>query len=243
MISLHSLISTGLPLVRSAAPEPTSTSSFSPCLLLYKPVPSEPCLAVPERLPNANGNSGAALPHDLPAVQECEACHGSSEVFHSIVALVAGANVQFLGPHDPCRTSEDSVRVRCEGGWSDTTLHSGAKAMLLVSKDQGSALLVLPADGRLSWKKVRTALPGTKSSGWRLASEEEVSNITGGCVPGSVPPFGSAFQGQKVSTYADVGFKHIDRINFNCGLRTRSIRLATEDFIKIESPNFCELSE
>ena len=62
------------------------------------------------------------------------------------------------------------------------TLHSGAKAMLLrtpkPSANPGDAqwlLAVLPADAKLSWKKLR-ALHG---KGTRIASEEVT--VTGGC--------------------------------------------------------------
>ncbi|CAE8618633.1 unnamed protein product [Polarella glacialis] len=115
--------------------------------------------------------------------------------------------------------------------------------MLLVSRDQGPALLVMPADGRLSWKKARATLPGSKSSNWRMATEEEVASITGGCVPGSVPPFGSVFEGKGVPTFVDNGMRELHIINFNCGLRTRSIRLSTEDFFRAEQPQFSDLVE
>eukprot|EP00933_Yihiella_yeosuensis_P028619 TRINITY_DN22452_c0_g1_i3.p1 TRINITY_DN22452_c0_g1~~TRINITY_DN22452_c0_g1_i3.p1 ORF type:complete len:116 (-),score=21.64 TRINITY_DN22452_c0_g1_i3:60-407(-) len=115
--------------------------------------------------------------------------------------------------------------------------------MLLVSSSQGGALLVLPADGRLSWKKVRAILPGGKKAEWRLAKEDEVDSITGGCVPGSVPPFGSCFVGTPVPTWVDKGMQEIDIINFNCGLRTRSIRLPSSEFLRCEEPQVADLSE
>ena len=47
-------------------------------------------------------------------------------------------------------------------------------------------LAVLPADEKLSWKKLRSC----QGKGTRLASEEEVMDVTG-CWPGAVPPIAS----------------------------------------------------
>jgi len=192
------------------------------------------------------GQSGES---ELLPLTPAEEGQGSFNVMHSIVSKLRGAAAGFelLGPHDPCRTSEDAVRVRKAHGWTDTTLRSGAKAMLLVSKDQGPALLVMPADGRLSWKKARAALPGTKKSSWQLATEEDVAGITGGCVPGSVPPFASVFHGdgsgKSVPTFIDRGLEDLEFINFNCGLRTRSIRLTTKEFVRVEAPTIADIVE
>jgi prolyl-tRNA editing enzyme YbaK/EbsC (Cys-tRNA(Pro) deacylase) len=55
----------------------------------------------------------------------------------------------------------------------DVTLHSGAKAMLLRTPTAQWLLAVLPADAKLSWKKLR-AMHG---KGTRIATEE----AAGGC--------------------------------------------------------------
>eukprot|EP00439_Symbiodinium_sp_Y106_P018933 s701_g2.t1 len=91
---------------------------------------------------------------------------------HLLKALLGAASAEFseLGPHPPCRSSEDSVQVRLAGGWSDVTLHSGAKAMLLRTAAGTWLHTVLPADCKLSWKKVR-ALHG---KGTRMATEEDL---------------------------------------------------------------------
>merc|ERR1712118_420482 len=115
-------------------------------------------------------------------------------------------------------------------------------AMLCVNskaKDGGDqvALAILGADMKLSWKKFKSLLP---QKGWRLATEKEVFEITGGCIPGSVPPFGSAFG---VKTVFDKTLAEEVRLNFNCGLRTRSLRLACEDFLKVEKPVVGDFAE
>lgn len=143
----------------------------------------------------------------------------------------AGVDFQMLGPHEACRTSEDSVRVRRAAGWEDVTLHSGAKAMLLRTRT-GWLLAVLPADCKLSWKKIR-AFHG---KGIRMASEEEVAEVTG-CLPGAVPPI-AAFPG-KVVVVADTTLPGV--INFNCGLRTRSIQMTREALEMIQRPTFADI--
>ncbi|CAK9074644.1 unnamed protein product [Durusdinium trenchii] len=102
--------------------------------------------------------------------------------YERLLALLKG--MEFLSmQHGPCRTSEDAVQVRLAGGWKDVTLHSGAKAMLLRTPKSEWLLSVLPADCKLSWKKLR-AIYG---KGTRIATEEEVIEVTG-CLPGAVPP-------------------------------------------------------
>lgn len=263
MRSFAELKSLGLPVVSSASP------AAGPQCLLAWPSASSPREGSPGNLRIAsqtaptNGSQVAMTPQqpasaeptgrgeggELAALTPAEEGQGSFNVMRSIAHKLRRAQAAFdvLGPHEPCRTSEDAVRVRQAHGWPDTTLRSGAKAMLLVSKDQGAALLVMPADGRLSWKKSRAALPGTKKSSWQLATEEDVASITGGCVPGSVPPFASVFpcdgSGKAVPTFIDRGLEELEFINFNCGLRTRSIRLATREFVRVEAPTVADIVE
>ncbi len=58
-------------------------------------------------------------------------------------------------------------------------------------------MLVYPADKKFAEEKVKDFL---KASKLRLATEEEVLEITGGVQPGGVPPFGNLFN---LEVYAD----------------------------------------
>merc|ERR1719330_303013 len=89
-------------------------------------------------------------------------------------------------------------------------------------------LAVLPADRKLSWKKIRAKF----GKGTRMATEEEVTKVAG-CVPGAVPPMATAFPAA-VECIADAALSPM--LNFNCGLRTRSMRLSRQDFERIEKP-------
>ena len=86
-------------------------------------------------------------------------------------------------------------------------------------------LAVMSASKKFSWKLVKKVL---KIKNMRFATPEEVFEITG-CRPGAVPPFGSVFG---VQTIVDESLKlQGDTINFNCGLRTHSMRLKVNDYL------------
>jgi Ala-tRNA(Pro) deacylase len=141
-------------------------------------------------------------------------------------------NIQFSKLlHKACKTSEESAQVR------NTTLASGAKAMLLKVDPDIFVLAVLSAAKKLSWKGIRKVL-GTKKV--NLATEDEVKNLTK-CIPGAVPPFGSLW---KIKTYVDNSlFQQGDVINFNAGLRTCSFTLKGEDYKNVEEPIVTDFSE
>jgi Ala-tRNA(Pro) deacylase len=82
-------------------------------------------------------------------------------------------------------------------------------------------LAVLAAHRKIDWKKFR-GLIGTKKVG--LVKLEKVQELTG-CVNGAVPPFGSLFDAH---TYCDESLiEQGDTINFNAGLRTKSMQMNT----------------
>lgn len=140
--------------------------------------------------------------------------------------------------HEPTPTSQDSLRIRQKLGWTDCTLASGAKAMLIVNskaKEAPYKLAVMAADKKLNWKKFKKFY--AKGKGARMATAEEVLKVTG-CIPGGVPPFGSFFKASsKVETVLDPSLEaQGERINFNCGLRTRSVSIRFSDYVNIENP-------
>lgn len=188
------------------------------------------------------------------------------ETYRYLISELRSHDVQFrhLGPHPPSTTSEDSANTRRRLGWEDTTLASGAKAMLIKNgrkksggeeeekDDRSYVLAVMAANEKLDWKKMKKMLgPKSRSKGARMATVEEVWEITG-CKPGAVPPFGSLFiksgkgggtEGTRkgVHTFVDRSLERQGEfINFNCGLRTRSIRMAFGDYIDLEKPELCD---
>ena len=152
--------------------------------------------------------------------------------------------MRHLGPHAASLTSEDAATTRRELGWENVTLASGAKAMLMSNSknaDEPFVLAVMAANERLDWKKMKRIFPKGKNA--RMATEEEVWRVTG-CKPGAVPPFGSVFaapDGGSVPTFVDTSLQRQGPvINFNCGLRTRSIQIAIGDYLAVEKPELCD---
>lgn len=130
--------------------------------------------------------------------------------------------------HEPVYTSEQAAAVR------GASLSSGAKA-LICKADERFVHLVLPASLRLDSKRVRRD-QGLRSL--RFATPEEVLELTT-LTPGSIPPFGSLFG---LPTWCDRRLVDESEINFNAGDHGISIRLATAEFLRVESPQLADLA-
>ncbi len=134
-------------------------------------------------------------------------------------------------------SSEEAAEVR------GVSLDTGAKAMLL--KDTGKKLAlegvpfylaVLSASKRFSSKQFKKLI-SCKSV--RFATPEEVYSVTG-CLTGAVPPFGKVFN---IPVWVDRSLSKQASINFNCGLRTKSISMSYDDYFKIEQPKWHVFTE
>ena len=121
--------------------------------------------------------------------------------------------------HEPVRTSEEAAQVR------GVNLSSGAKALVLTGKKTGQNILcVIPASKKIDFKILKNVL------GEDFTFAENPENLIG-CVPGSVPPFGSVLG---LKTFADVELE--GELNFNVGLLTESVTLSKENYLKLENP-------
>lgn len=130
--------------------------------------------------------------------------------------------------HEPVRTSEEAAKVR-----SGYSLSEGGKALIVRIKKGGEktfAQIVVPGDARFDAKKTRAALG---ASDIRFATEEEVADITGGVLPGGVPPFGTLFG---LTVYADSSIFEKEKMIFNAGDRSFSIGIKTEDYRRVVKP-------
>lgn len=149
--------------------------------------------------------------------------------FNSLVSFL-GSRPFRVTEHEATKTSEESAQVR------GTTLDSGAKAMLL-KEGVNFVLAVMSAARKLDSGRFKKLI---KVKNLKFASEEEVWNLTK-CIPGAVPPFGSLWG---IKTYMDESLRaQGDSINFNAGLRTRSIFLSLQDYIEIENPIIGEFTK
>jgi len=144
-------------------------------------------------------------------------------VFEQILDLLEKHNIPYkLTEHEAVRTSEEAARVR------GAALKTGAKAMIVRCKDD-YYLLVLPADKRIDWKRLRAIL---HVSNIRLATEEEAESVAH-VKMGSVPPFGNILG---LPTYFDEGLFENEVVNFNPGSTMHSIAMKSADLRALVSP-------
>ena len=132
--------------------------------------------------------------------------------------------------HEEAISSEDAFYVR-----KNHTLSEGCKA-LIVKIDTGFIQIVIPGDKKFLNSSVRT-LCNTKNV--RFAKPKELEEITEGIQPGGIPPFGNLL-GLKV--FVDKKVFDNKQIVFNCGIRTASISMKSEDYKNIVKPIIADIS-
>ncbi len=150
-----------------------------------------------------------------------------SAVLHTIFELLDGAGITYRHlEHQPTKTSEESARVRGE------STQIGGKALLVkVGKGDRArfVLFVISAALQLDSVKSRKAVGVQRS---RFATPEELAELTGGLVPGSVPPFGDPIL-PGIDLYVDESVLRNERIAFNAGSLTDSIIMSVEDYRRV----------
>ncbi|MFA6601846.1 MAG: YbaK/EbsC family protein [Candidatus Paceibacterota bacterium] len=120
--------------------------------------------------------------------------------------------------HEPVITSEDAAKTR---GFE---LRQGIKSLLFTDGKDNWVIVDVPAHKKAHQKKVAEARGWTKKD-IRMATPEEVLLITG-CEVGSVPPFGHK---TAIPIFVDRGVFENKESAFNVGLRTHSVKIATEE--------------
>ena len=154
-------------------------------------------------------------------------------VYQKIIQKLNDSGIEYLTAEHG-NTSEESDRAM---GYDVTKRphHGGAKAIVVKGKRTGSYFhFVLPEDMKLDQKKVKEFI-GERFS---FASAEELVAVTG-CVPGSVPPFGSAI-GMK--THVNKPLAENEEIFFNAGSLTHSVRMKYKDYERVEQPIVVDLA-
>ncbi|MEK7645767.1 MAG: YbaK/EbsC family protein [Patescibacteria group bacterium] len=131
--------------------------------------------------------------------------------------------------HAPVRTSEEASKIRT--GYS---IEQGAKSIIARVKESGKGkrfvMFVLSGDKKFDEEKIKNQFGLTDI---RFATEEEVKNLTGGVLPGGVPPFGNLFN---FEVYADTDLLKNEKIVFNAGDKSFSIAMKSRDYIKLIKP-------
>lgn len=131
--------------------------------------------------------------------------------------------------HEAVRTSLEAARVRPE-----YLQKQGSKALIVKARKIGEEkrfiMVVVPGDRQFDTKKLKT------ESGYgdvRFATPAEVGEITGGVIPGGVPPWGNLFG---LPVIADTHIFDNEKIIFNAGDRRISIAMYSRDYRELVAP-------
>ena len=182
----------------------------------------------------------------------------SDETYKKVIALLDSNKIKYTHKvHEAVLTSEASANLL------EKNLKGGAKALFLADKFTLSKLnsekyekvrtpqsppydpegedkkvpvyilAVMSAEKQIDWKALKK-LSGLKRMSF--ADLGKVKELTG-CLPGAVPPYGSLFG---VKTFMDQSLvDQGDTIFYNAGLRTRTVEMATADYLEVEKPFVC----
>ncbi len=150
--------------------------------------------------------------------------------FKTIEKVLKKSNTEYeVIEHTAVYTSEDAARVR------GVDMNAGVKSLILKS-DSGNFLMALvPGDRRVDLKKLAKIIGAKRVS---LAQPSEVLKITG-CTIGSVHPFGNIHH---LGTWMDRRVLTNERVEFNAGLHTVSIRMKASDLANIVKPQIEDFS-
>lgn len=131
--------------------------------------------------------------------------------------------------HEPVRTSEEASKVR-----TGYTINQGAKTAVTRVKKPGVGkifvMFVLQGSKKFDKGKIKSEFG---LSDLRFATEEEVLKITGGVLPGGIPPFGNLFN---LPVYMDRGLLQQEKIIFNAGDKSFSIGMKSADYVDLVNP-------
>lgn len=110
-----------------------------------------------------------------------------------------------------------------------------AKVVMLRSEKQ-FLMVVLPAPYRVDLKRAQAVLGRPEM---KLATEEEFVGLFPQCEPGAMPPFGNLYN---LPVYVDELLTKDDRIVFNAGSHTHTVRMKYADFARMVQPNVVSLA-
>lgn len=110
-------------------------------------------------------------------------------------------------------------------------------AKVVVIKAENRFLMaVVPAPRKVSLEKLRRLL---RTEPVRLATEDEFASLFPQCEPGAMPPFGNLF---RLPVYVDRSLEADERIVFQAGNHTETVRLRYDDFARLVQPTSADLA-
>jgi len=153
----------------------------------------------------------------------------TSVVFEKIVRMLNKAGVRYeLLEHEPVRTAQEASKIR------GTNIKEGVKAIIF-SADQKPVLIAVSGNRRIDPKAFKKTY---RVKDLRLLTPHEVIELTGLEV-GAIPPLGKVM---RLPTYLDVAVLENDTVVFNAGSHTRSVKMKSEDLVKLAAPEMGNFS-
>lgn len=107
---------------------------------------------------------------------------------------------------------------------------------VIVKLDGALAIAVVPASHRIDLRLLQAATGAATAA---LATEEEFKDAFPGCETGAMPPFAGLYG---LPLMVDETVTHDQEIVFNAGSHTELMRLAYEDFARLEKPKVLRFS-
>ena len=145
------------------------------------------------------------------------------QVYSKVIRMLDEAHAEYATTeHEPVITSEQAAKVR------GAPLKTGVKAMLLKTLEGAFFLTLVPADRKVDMR----LMAKLERSSVFMATPEEVLKLTG-CMVGAVPPLGHK---TKLKTYMHRAVLENEWVNFNAGMRTRSVRMRAKDLENMIKP-------
>lgn len=109
--------------------------------------------------------------------------------------------------------------------------------VVIVRSGAKFAMIVLPAPCRLDLERARAVLGNPDLV---LAAEQEFTRLFPDCQPGAMPPFGNLYG---LPVWVDEDLAKDEKIIFNAGTHTETVRLRYADFSRLVKPQVARLAE
>ena len=137
--------------------------------------------------------------------------------------------------HPETRTSSESFLARASAGGGYVI---GAKAILMritrKQEDSDFNVFVLPGNRKIDSKALKSKFKDVKS--FRFATPEEMAELTGGLVPGSMPPFAQPIFEELDYLFIDISLLEHDVVGFNAACLTQSLLVPCSDYVRLANP-------
>jgi nondiscriminating aspartyl-tRNA synthetase len=160
----------------------------------------------------------------IGAIRLATKIYTGKDLYSEIIKRLETQKIEYkLMEHEAVTTSEEASKIR------NSKLSEGVKALILRGKTtQNNIMVCIPADQKLDFDLLE------KLQGEKFAFEkpEEIKKSYGIEV-GGIPPFGNLLG---LTTYFSKAVLSEKRAIFNCGLRTKSIEMDSQDLIELAKP-------